>query len=103
MTKRRRDQIRRAAARGARWLDKTVPGWSRKIKRRKLDLGSTRYCVLGQIHGGETAQDFADEAELLGLSDERTDWLGFALPGDDDEEWDALTEAWREELKVRPR
>ena len=111
MNKRQRDQIRRAAARGATWLDKNRPGWSRKIKRRQLDLNSTQFCILGQIHGARNQHAFDHEADALGLSEDQWDRLGFSLTipavaagwGDDDERYGVLTAAWRDELKVRPR
>ncbi len=108
MTKRQHDQIRRAAARGAKWLDKTMPGWSRKIRRRKLDLGSTQFCILGQIDGAKSQMAFDRAVNRLNLDSPVLERLGFDLTETVEatgggEVWDALTDAWRDELKTRPR
>lgn len=42
-------KIERAVKRGAEWLDKTVPGWFRKVKATTLELASPELCVLGQL------------------------------------------------------
>src|SRR5262245_51450155 len=42
----------KAARKGARFLDKRVPGWFRKIRTRELDLSDPNVCILGQCFNG---------------------------------------------------
>jgi hypothetical protein len=37
--------------RGIDWLDENIEGWRDKIKIEKLDIGSARDCILGQLLG----------------------------------------------------
>ncbi len=107
MNKRKQIKIANAARRGARWLDKNVPGWSRKVRRRQLDLNSTQFCILGQIDGAENNHAFDRQVHFLGLSDDECDRLGFSVTVDlaieEEDAYGVLTEAWRDELKTRPR
>ncbi len=101
MNKRQNDKIVRAAARGAKWLDKRLPGWSRKVKRRKVRMEDDCGCILGQIGGS-----FSTMVDELDLDLDQTIRYGFMLDDDMrplDEPWKDLTDAWRDELKSRPR
>ena len=40
-----------AVRNGVKLLDKVEPGWEKKIDLTRLDLSSTRCCMLGQIYG----------------------------------------------------
>lgn len=43
--------IEERVARGAAWLDETLPGWERRIDLAQLNLANACRCVLGQISG----------------------------------------------------
>ena len=36
--------------RGAKLLDKTLPGWEKKIRLHDLDLNNCEVCILGQLY-----------------------------------------------------
>ena len=40
-------------AQGVAALDEKVPGWDKRIDLTTLSLGSSRYCILGQLYSGE--------------------------------------------------
>lgn len=98
------------ASRGAALLDKRQPGWAQRVDVERLNLGSDRGCVLGQLFG-----DYLTGAE--GLSGHPwhsplfTAWAtrnGFDAPaattGRDGGYLTAyrlLTDAWRREVAAR--
>jgi hypothetical protein len=47
---------------GARFLDKEVPGWWRRVSIETLDMATSRQCVLGQLFGS-----YSGGCERLGL------------------------------------
>ena len=82
--------------RGAELLDKFRPGWRSGINRIKLDLGSCKKCILGQMFG-----DY-EVAELTPIVGHRL-WHDEQVEHGFDkytESYDALTAAWLEELGV---
>lgn len=99
------------ARRGAAWLDAKLPGWRRKIRRRKLDMEMGYMepgdcgCVLAQLDfkrgkplpGGHSdpVGSYSRLAEELDLrSPVKLGFIaGFGYTYDD------LTEAWREVLR----
>lgn len=89
---------------GARFLDREVRGWRRRIRCRELNMatGTHHYgvcgCVLAQL--SPDAQ-YETEAKLLGLDPHGDDAIryGFFAGADDDAEYDALTVAWRTILR----
>jgi hypothetical protein len=42
------------AAEGEKWLDEHEPEWDKKVEAEDLDMGSWRWCVLGQVYGDFT-------------------------------------------------
>lgn len=48
------------AGEGAKWLDEHEPGWDKRIDEDELDMGSWKYCVLGQLY-----EDYAYRPEEL--------------------------------------
>lgn len=70
-------------------LDEHVIDWRDKVDADGLDMGDPCRCVLGQIYG-----DFYEGVALLGISFGQTDRLGF-----DGDDYPALAEAWRRELR----
>lgn len=76
-----------AAARGARYLDRTMPGWWRRVDPTDLDLGCPCNCVLGQLEG-----DFYEAVYLRRLSKARAEHLGLTAPRP--MRWSSLTNAW---------
>lgn len=113
--------------RGAAWLDMHEPDWLHSVDLDVLDMGDGRYCILGQIYGGELPFRADYSPYLRGLdnildtihdgtcpspppADIDSDyWLGFeAWPIDDDEDnryeakgSKALEAAWRDLILIR--
>lgn len=44
------DKIKKRAARGAKLLDKKIPGWQYSVSIARLDMSSVNNCVLAQVH-----------------------------------------------------
>ncbi len=86
-----------AVARGVALLDEKVPGWREKINVETLDMGDYCICVLGQQFG-----DFGEGLSNLGFDLGDADLArnyGFQrLAGHSDDEYQALTDAWREAI-----
>lgn len=83
-----------AATRGASLLDSRVPDWFRQINTSELNLASTTYCTLGQLFG--TYYDGLTALNVEG--DDRRYYYGFSTP---DDNYEALTEAWLNEIASR--
>lgn len=120
----------KAAARGAKFLDKKKPGWHRKVKITKLDMYVGEIgpligecgCVLAQLdaadRGGKEGEYYrlVDQFEI---NPDEGEFYGFCLPHQDVEpsraiweewgrlidqrtrRWAELTEAWRDEIRAR--
>lgn len=89
---------------GVALLDKKKPGWWSSIDLGELNLRLCHRCVLGQLGG------FFEGIGALGLvlQEDETDETdgdinhGFCLAGrPTEEEWQALTNLWVEEIKSR--
>ncbi len=84
---------------GIKWLNKNRPGWVKKIKLSKLDLGDGETCILGQAF----KQDFTDVVRDNEFLDENAYRLGFYEDSDkdedDEEDYDLLTAIWYEKIK----
>jgi hypothetical protein len=50
----------KAVNKGAKLLDKKVPGWAKKIKVTKLKLETDTQCVMGQLYDGNPYKGLAD-------------------------------------------
>jgi hypothetical protein len=98
---------RHKVARGAKLLDKQLPGWEKAIVPRMLRLSSCRLCVCGQlamatraVGAGPTDDGFQImRQEILEKAYDRPDLYGF-----DSTEYvpyNALEVAWLEELERR--
>ena len=84
------------ATRGAEFLDERRPGWVAKIDRKRLDMLSSRDCILGQLYG-----DYEDGLHALRpLS--RTD-LGFSVTSMESRGvyFPALRKAWLKLIEER--
>jgi hypothetical protein len=114
-------QIR--AARGAARLDAKRPGWWRRIRLRRLDMRHGSFdpglpdscgCVLAQLdasyagverdwYGGDYNRGTERIAEIDSNSSHSAVKYGFFVGKGDEsrEEWDALTEAWHEQVRER--
>jgi len=69
-------EMQDAVYQGAKLLDAEKPGWAKEVDLRKLDMRSTRTCVLGQVYG---AYHFGtDQLQLESGVDEES--YGFNLP-----------------------
>jgi hypothetical protein len=58
---------------GIDFLNENYPGWLRKINTNKLDMNDPKFCILGQVGGFYSIQDFFD------LSWDECDDLGFSV------------------------
>ena len=85
--------IRKRVKRGIKWLDKTKPGWMKKIVFKRLRMAGDKTCICGQVFG-----DWRKVRTNLSI------WecaeLGFNphIDGKEDE-WDTLEEVWKEEIR----
>ena len=92
--------------RGMTLLDAKAPGWIDKIDLDRLDQGSGRTCVVGQVYRslGRRYGAYWDGLEALGLVatvvDDEVAAHGFETR-DERESYDALTRAWRAAIKRR--
>lgn len=106
--------FREEAARGARLLDRKVPGWADKIDLARFSMRHTRNDVLGQLFGTYLT---GLDALFWSQSAERTrSWSyrhGFAVDPQETHEGEnlalefaayrALTAAWVEQIETRRR
>lgn len=74
---------------GVAVLDEHVIGWRDKVDADGLDMGDPCCCVLGQVFG-----DFYTGIETLDVGYGNAERLGF-----DGDDYPALGEAWRRELR----
>lgn len=105
MTKRDLRSIAARARRGARLLDKKLPGWHRKVKITTLDISECRDCALGQAHPSGFSAGVWDvlegEEKPSRVIAPRLVYFGFdQVRGDD---YGPLTEAWKDEIRDRRR
>ncbi len=94
-------KLRGNAACGARFFDRSVPGWHTKIDVEKLDINNTDDCIAGQIYGS-----YKKAVELLGITKSHSMRLGIYLSCSDvakaeKRQWENLTLAWQHEIKAR--
>lgn len=117
------DQIGLRVTLGALRLDGAYPRWERDVDTDQIDMGCTRYCVLGQLYGTfHTGLDALDmdcaksEHSALGFNRyTNTQWsevrrnaeranggarIYFDYP-DINEEYGLLDRAWRRAIKAR--
>lgn len=93
-----------AVARGAKLLDKRVPGWARKVKLTMLNIASSANCVLGQLFEGSYGQGarelFSGGSFLASYENEWRQSIrhGFLAPTGNIA---ALTEAWKDQVRAR--
>lgn len=106
-----------AATRGAKKLDKMVPGWHKMIKRKQLNLALGTYavgecgCILAQLALAKTEDEtvgyYSDGLKLVGMEESETAArFGFTLPmyaasRENKPNWDRLTKAWK--ILIRER
>ena len=92
--------IKRRVRAGAEFLDAMYgKAWRKKISLRKLDMGNSRQCILGQ-----TDSDYGEHCEKLGITGSEVVKLGFGVGEgmwDHRIEYRRLTTAWKEYLRVR--
>lgn len=109
-------ELQAAAARGAAWLDRVREGWwepgtYREVDRERiggieldeLDMGDPVACVAGQLEGrwGMFCYEYQHVlAEAVGGED-AVFVLGLDSTVGDDESYEILTEAWRNEILRR--
>jgi hypothetical protein len=102
-----------AVDQGAKLLDQEKPGWAKAVDLRKLDMRSTRTCVLGQVYGAyHTGTDalglgsgVEEENYGFNLTDIPVDWEQANSYADYEERvktmYGALRSIWVEHIKDR--
>lgn len=75
------EKARIIVKRGVRLLDKAKPGWEKKIKLERFDLGNEKYCVLGYVYrdffqGLYTLATDAKKAKVAGTKKDRSNYYG---------------------------
>ncbi len=89
-------------AKGAKFLDKKLPGWAGKINTKKIVMSSNDMCIMGQLAKKAKAGDALDYAETLGLDEKKLMSHGFEADSDPDDDADAQhAELWRAEIEER--
>lgn len=91
-------------AAGAAWLDEHRPGWWQRINLDTLDLGDPCKCVLGQEYGqfGNAPDEMWDHGSNAHRRDRAMGFNAEAVDfGRGDDEFDALTAAWRTLITAR--
>lgn len=88
-------------AKGAKFLDKKLPGWAENIKTKKIVMSSNDMCIMGQLAKKAKAGDALDYAETLGLDDKKLMSHGFEASCDSDESDAQHAELWRAEIEER--
>lgn len=54
-------QEKSAVAKGAKLLDKILPGWYKQVDLSKLDMGDASLCMMGQLFGAGVEAELAEE------------------------------------------
>ena len=102
--------LKQAVARGASLLDVATPKWEQLLDLQALDMSKTHLCVLGQIwgshHNGCLYLESLPDAEEEGLRLTQggsliSSYYGFESEDGLSEEYEALSELWREEINAR--
>lgn len=103
------EAVRDRVQRGASYLDEVDPGWHRRVNADVLELEDGQHCVLGQLHGefrlglGRSRVLTLSSAPRASLSPVA---YGFKCVEGVSEKWkdrdyELLTKAWREAVRVR--
>jgi hypothetical protein len=99
-------------ARGVALLDEKCPGWDQKINVKALDIEDPANCVIGQVYkdSGIVGAFGIGATNLVGKKAYGNDinapvliehgFSGTRRPGDDNE-FDALTAAWKRAIRAR--
>lgn len=98
---------RERAKRGATFLDQEKPGWVHLIDLTKLDMGSSYYCVLGQLGPpiysiNLTQTPYGVMTEELMLTYRQQASHGFCADSFHPS-FDELNDAWKEEIAKRSK
>lgn len=99
---------RKVVARGAKSLDKRMPGWHRKVAITSLNMGSSCSCVLGQLAGryvnldaigweDDVRPSYSDMVDALKLDEFK---FGFDTWGRE-VTYDELRDAWIAAIRER--
>lgn len=79
---------------GIAFLNVMKPNWLKKIDLKKLYLGESTTCVIGEVFG-----DYFEGKIELDLTDEKADTLGFYIDENGNEEnYSKLTSTWKKVL-----
>lgn len=90
-------RAQRLARTGAAFLDRARKGWFWDVRVTRLDLSSTCNCILGQVSG-----DYDDGLDTFGINGGiEAEKLGFLSNDSFKVDYDLLTQAWANEVRVR--
>lgn len=89
------DTVNERVERGAALLDEKRPGWPEAVDLGRLNIRSTCDCIAGQLGG------FRETTQSLGLYGVTEDVMHGFEADDDDAEYAALTDAWRDLIQQR--
>jgi hypothetical protein len=89
---------RKAAQKGAEYLDRVRPGWYKKINLGNLSIASGTYCILGQLMG-----EYDTGMRFLNLNVVDSIEMGFhiGLFGGGVTSFEGLNHAWLDEIEAR--
>ncbi len=91
--------LRARVQKGVEKLDTFKPGWRTLVHPGNLNMGSSMFCVLGQVFGSFSRA----LRELLGTDAQGPSVAhGFELNDEEMGHYDLLNEIWREELAKAP-
>ena len=83
---------------GVRWLNKTNPNWTRKIKIKSLDLTDCYKCICGQVFGDFWKKVYVYSVQKGKMSFSQAIKYGFEL-NDSSNNYNLLTKLWVEKIK----
>jgi len=85
--------MKNVVASSAKFLDKKLPNWAKKIKVTLLTINSNEHCILGQLSKGDPRAML----EKIGLNEDKAYDMGFVS----DCGIENLDDLWKEEVRKR--
>ena len=97
-------ELAAAAQNGGLLMDEKKPGWAARVNPDTLNIRDMNHCVVGQSMRGFRyfGVSYVDKLRRLGITLQDTPRYGFAVwLHNHPEAWDALADAWRQEIADR--